>query len=594
MLLQKPSRSSKPRDHTSHLQRRLQLWNEGDISGLLEECRAIQSRLTRVSTPTSDLKLARSFANLMFEGKTSAAIKLLTGQKRGGLLHLTDIADPSNPSVLVHDVLKDKHPQLNLCGGTVLLLLTLHESTPFHPVLFDALNGSLIRSAALRTFGAPGPSGVDARGWRRLCTSFHSASIDLCDAMALFARRLCTKFISPDILSSFLSCRLIALDKCPGVRPIGVCEVARRIIAKAALSILRDDIQKVAGPYQLCAGQVAGVEAAVHRVRSAFLQEDTDAILLADASNAFNSLNRAVALHNIQQICPSFAPILINTYRSAAGLFIAGDTLLSEEGTTQGDPLAMPMYALATLPLIKRISGGATQVWYADDACAYGSISQLKQWWEHLRQVGPGFGYNVNPTKSWLVTKSSCYDVAVSQFSDSGVNVTCEGRPYLGAAIGTPEFSRKFVDELVKKWSSEVTLLAKIAESQPHAAFSALTLGLSSRWRYIFRTMPDINDPLQPLEDVIRCTLLPALLKISPPNDVTRRLLALPPRWGGLGIFEPTVQCKLEYTASLDITGPVLVLESRSTTLTLDLCNTPRNLTFISLGNPFILLHLLP
>ena len=131
---------------------------------------------------------------------------------------------------------------------------------------------------------------------------------------------------------------------------------------------------------------------------------------------------------------------MINTYRSAAGLFIAGDTLLSEEGTTQGDPLAMPMYALATLPLIKRISGGATQVWYADhdDACTYGSVSQLKQWWEHLRQVGPGFDYNVNPTKSWLVTKSSCYDhdVAVLQFSDSGVNVTCEGRPYLGAAIG--------------------------------------------------------------------------------------------------------------------------------------------------------------
>ena len=336
----------------------------------------------------------------MFEGKTSAAIKLLTGQKRGRLLQLTDIADPSNPSVLVHDVLKDKHPPAQPLWRDCLVTAD-PESTP---VLFDALNGSLIRFAALQTFGAPGPSGVDARGWRRLCTSFHSASIDPCDAMALFARRLCTKFISPDILSS---CRLIALDKCPGVRPIGVCEVARRIIAKAALSILRNDIQKVAGPYQLCAGQVAGVEAAVHRVRSAFLQEDTDSILLANASNAFNSLNRAVALHNIQQICPSFAPILINTYRSPAGLFIAGDTLLSEEGTTQGDPLAMPMYALATLPLIKRISGGATQVWYADDACAYSSVSQLKQWWEHLRQVGPCFDYNVNPTKSWLVTKSS-------------------------------------------------------------------------------------------------------------------------------------------------------------------------------------------
>ena len=171
------------------------------------------------------------------------AIKLLTGQKRGWLLQLTDIADPSNPSVLVLDVLKDKHPPAQPLRRDCLVTAD-PESTPFHPVLFDALNGSLIRSAALRTFGAPGPSGVDARGWRRLCTSFHSASIDLCDAMALFARRLCTKFISPDILSSFLSCRLIALDKCPGVRPIEVCEVARRIIAKVALSILRDDIHE--------------------------------------------------------------------------------------------------------------------------------------------------------------------------------------------------------------------------------------------------------------------------------------------------------------------------------------------------------------
>ena len=70
--------------------------------------------------------------------------------------------------------------------------------------------------------------------------------------------------------------------------------------------------------------------------------------------------------------------------------------------------------------------------------------------------MGPGFGYNVNP---WLVTKSSWYNVAVLQFSDSGVNVTFEGRPYLGAAISTPEFSRKFVDKLVKKWSSDFFLL---------------------------------------------------------------------------------------------------------------------------------------
>ncbi len=41
---------------------------------------------------------------------------------------------------------------------------------------------------------------------------------------------------------------------------------------------------------------------------------------------------------------------MINTYRGAAELFVDGLTLYSEEGTIQGDPLAIPLYALATVP----------------------------------------------------------------------------------------------------------------------------------------------------------------------------------------------------------------------------------------------------
>ena len=166
----------------------------------------------------------------------------------------------------------------------------------------------------------------------------HAASDELCSAIASFARRLCTAFLSPDILSPFLACRLIALDKSPGVLPIGVCEVVRRIVAKAALYIIPDDTQVAAGPHQLCAGQIAGTEAAVHAGRSVFDNDDSDAILLVDATNAFNSLNRSVALHNIQQLCPPLACVLINTYRSPASLFVSGDTILLEEGPTQGDP----------------------------------------------------------------------------------------------------------------------------------------------------------------------------------------------------------------------------------------------------------------
>ena len=142
-----------------------------------------------------------------------------------------------------------------------------------------------------------------------------AASDELCGAIALFARRLCTTFISPDILSPFLGCWLIALDKSPEVRPIGVCEVVRRIVAKAALYVIRDDIQAAAGPHQLCAWQIAGTEAAVYAVRSVFNHNDSDAILLVDATNAFNSLNRAVALHNIQQLCPPHLwPVFLSTH----------------------------------------------------------------------------------------------------------------------------------------------------------------------------------------------------------------------------------------------------------------------------------------
>ena len=83
--------------------------------------------------------------------------------------------------------------------------------------------------------------------------------------------------------------------------------------------------------------------------------------------------------------------------------------------------------------------------------------------------------------------------------------------------------------------------MAKIAQSQPHAAYSAFTKGLASRWVYVSRTVPDIDTYLQPLEDVIRCVLIPALIGRAPPNDFERDLFALPPRWGGLGLYNPFV-----------------------------------------------------
>ena len=45
--------------------------------------------------------------------------------------------------------------------------------------------------------------------------------------------------------------------------------------------------------------------------------------------------------------------------------------------------------------------------------------------------------------------------------------------------------------------------LAEIATSQPHAAYAAFVHGLSSRWTYLSRTIPEVSDLFQPLEDAM-------------------------------------------------------------------------------------------
>ena len=140
-----------------------------------------------------------------------------------------------------------------------------------------------------------------------------------------------------------------------GVRPIGIGEVSRRIVNKAIISIIYDEIKQVAGTTQLCAGLEAGCEIGIHSMRALFEESTTEGALFVDASNALNLLNRQTALLNIHSLCPALAVVLTNTYRNHSCLFIEGQTLLSREGTTQGDRLATAMYTHLSLSFASSI-----------------------------------------------------------------------------------------------------------------------------------------------------------------------------------------------------------------------------------------------
>ena len=172
-------------------------------------------------------------------------------------------------------------------------------------------------------------------------------------------------------------------------------------------------------------------------------------------------------------------------YRNHANLFVGGETILSQEGTTQGDPLVMAMYALALIPMITQLSNVVRQVWYADDAAAAGHLAALRTCWDMLHDLSPRFGYFVNSSKTFLIVKKERLLMAHDIFGDTGIQLTTEGRRYLGAVLGSSEFIKSYVNGKVREWSDELSKLSEIRLTQPHSAYSALMHGLLRRWKFL-------------------------------------------------------------------------------------------------------------
>ena len=184
---------------------------------------------------------------------------------------------------------------------------------------------------------------------------------------------------------------------------------------------------------------------------------------------------------NVQQICPALANTLINTYRHDTELYIDGETIYSQEGTTQGDPLAMAMYAVGILPIILQLKSEVQQIWYTDDSSAGGKLDHLCRWWDRLSEIGQEFGYFVNPVKSVLIVKEEFYLEAKELFEGSKVHITTSGCKYLGSTIGNVTFREAYIAEKIGQWEKELETSATFATSQPQSAFTVLTQSLQHK-----------------------------------------------------------------------------------------------------------------
>ena len=121
-------------------------------------------------------------------------------------------------------------------------------------------------------------------------------------------------------------------------------------------------------------------------------------------------------------------------------------------------------------------------------------------------------------------------------FEGTNINITEEGRKYLGGFIGSESGSGKYAEELVSSWCKQLEVLSKIAKTEPQAAFAAFVSEFKHKLTYYIRTLPNIKQHLVQLEALVNQVFIPAITDGHICSADERLLLSLPTKKGGLAI----------------------------------------------------------
>lgn len=136
-----------------------------------------------------------------------------------------------------------------------------------------------------------------------------------------------------------------------GVTPITLGEVPTKIIAKAVLRNIGPNMGEAIGLLKVCACQKSLNEVAVLAAQTILQKPNNEAVVLVDATNIFNSIKdmlpSKISRDAPQHWCNSSACICSETVRL---IIPNGRKIASSEITSQSDPLALAIYAVAVLP----------------------------------------------------------------------------------------------------------------------------------------------------------------------------------------------------------------------------------------------------
>jgi hypothetical protein len=336
VILQQSRDVKRSRDVRRRISKRLDAWEKGQFTLLVEDTlRSMEAPLTHRQRSTTPEQRTKTFHQKVLRGNLWGTVRYLTEREKGGILYPDDIDEKSGNTV--QSVLESKHPNARILRVDAL------TDYPFLPDFVDLdITEDTIEVTARRPSGGAGLGGTDAHALQQWLLRFGKSSRLLRQATTDLADWLANSFPPWAAYRALMAGRLVALDKSPGVCPIGVGETWWRLAAKATLLVCGCDAKEQFGIDQLCAGLEAGIEGGIHAINELWRQHEEEeewGFLLVDAANAFNELNGTAMLWTIRHEWPSSARFAFNCYRHWATLLICGKggtvvLIFSKEGAT--------------------------------------------------------------------------------------------------------------------------------------------------------------------------------------------------------------------------------------------------------------------
>ena len=543
----------------NRIKSRLQLWMNGEFEWLVHdtvtEMKTIRYNQSHHQTQE---QVAKVYSRLLLQGKVRAAVRWLTERANGGLLMPDDMDEQKHQPV--HRTLCDLHPEARSIVKSDLEVRV--GRTPVMPHL--EIERLVVEKISHRLSGSAGLGGTDSNSLQRMMSNFGQTSRALQTQFALMTSWLANTTAPWAAYRGLVAGRLVAVDKQPGVRPVGIGESWRRMMGKIVIHLTSGEAARSCKENQLCAGLSAGIEGGIHSavdLLKEHYEEEEWGFLLVDASNAFNSVNREKMLWTARFEWPTGARFLFNMYKHWSTLVIRGKKesfhIESKEGVTQGDPLAMIGFGLSTLPLIRSLGeehSEAYQSWYADDAGIGGNYKVIRLIYKSLVERGLSLGYAPEASKSRLITNATNIPRAQEYFADLGFTVKTGDR-YLGGYLGDDVSKKEWVSNKVKDWKCMIDKMSNICHRCPQEIFIGLTLSLQSEWTFMQRVMKSDPEWFQELETTLTERFIPKLFDVEPPD---RNVTTLPVRLGGMGIRNPVTDSTKHYSRSRILTAHLI------------------------------------